>query len=174
MTYETLFRIRLPAIFGCLLLLVGCGDAPSPDPQDLSEPGEPRYDVVILDGRIYDGLGGEPVDADLAIDGDRIAAIGDFDAADATTVIDARGLAVAPGFINMLSWAVVSLIEDGRGLSDIRQGVTLEVFGEGWSMGPVTETMVQDILDLFPDYEFEVEWETLGEYLEHLEARGVS
>ena len=98
--------------------------------------GGEHYELVIRGGTIYDGLGGTPFVADLAITGDRIAAIGDLSKATADTEIEAENLAVSPGFINMLSWAVASLIEDGRGMSDIMQGVTLEVMGEGWSMGP--------------------------------------
>ena len=86
---------------------------------------------------IYDGLGGEPYKGDIGIKDDSIMLIGDLSGAEATETIDAGGLAVAPGFINMLSWANETLIEDGRSQSDIRQGVTLEVFGEGWSMGPI-------------------------------------
>jgi len=156
-------------------LLVGCDeggqDARQDSPAQTSVPG---YDVVILDGQVYDGLGGAPVDADIAIEGDRIAAIGEFDAADGATAIDATGMAVAPGFINMLSWATQSLIEDGRGLSDIRQGVTLEVFGEGRSMGPLNAALKQEMIDRQGDIKFDVEWDTLGGYLEFLEARGVS
>src|SRR4051794_25049695 len=96
----------------------------------------PRYDVVIRGGTIYDGGGGAPFAGDVAVRGDRIVAIGAVRGRGARE-IDARGLAVAPGFINMLSWANESLIEDGRSQSDIRQGVTLEVMGEGWSMGPL-------------------------------------
>ena len=133
------------------------------------------YDVVIKSGRIYDGSGGSSYVADVAIEDDRIAAIGQFDAdADAGMVIDAQGLAVAPGFINMLSWATDSLIEDGRSQSDIRQGVTLEVMGEGFSMGPLNEMMKRDMFESQGDIKFSIEWTTLGEYLEYLEKKGVS
>ena len=166
------------SLFGALLLLVaaGCSDAPEAPAIDApaSNSPVPAYDIVILDGLVYDGLGGEPIAADVAVLDDRIAAIGQFEASDGRQAIDAKGLAVAPGFINMLSWAVVSLIEDGRGLSDLRQGVTLEVFGEGWSMGPVNDEIIDDIRDIQPDIEFEVEWETLGDYLDYLERRGVA
>jgi N-acyl-D-amino-acid deacylase len=123
------------------------------------------YDVIIKSGRVYDGSGGPAYVADVAIEDDRIAAIGRLDA-DANLVIDASGLAVAPGFINMLSWATDTLIEDGRSQSDIRQGVTLEVMGEGFSMGPLNETMKRDMLESQGDIKFNVEWTTLGEYLE--------
>ena len=133
-----------------------------------------HFDVVIRGGTLYDGSDAAPVVADLAIDGDRIAAIGDLDDAVGRAEIDATGLAVAPGFINMLSWANESLIEDGRSLSDIRQGVTLEVMGEGNSMGPLNAAMKQEMVDRQSDIEFDVTWRTLGEYLQHLEDRGVS
>ena len=131
------------------------------------------YDVMIKSGRIYDGSGGSSYVADVAIEDDRIAAIGQIEA-DADLVIDAQGLAVAPGFINMLSWANDTLIEDGRSQSDIRQGVTLEVMGEGMSMGPLNEIMKRDMLESQGDIKFGIEWTTLGEYLEYLERKGVS
>ena len=134
----------------------------------------PEHDLVIRGGEIYDGLAGVPIIGDLAIDGDRISRVGDLGAATGRREIDAGGLAVAPGFINMLSWATVSLIEDGRGMSDLLQGVTLEVFGEGWSMGPLNEEMKRRMLERQADIRFDVEWTTLGEYLDHLVARGVS
>ncbi|MBI3734061.1 MAG: D-aminoacylase [Chloroflexi bacterium] len=132
------------------------------------------YDVLIKGGVLYDGGGGEPYAADLAIQGDRIAAIGDLPDARAQTVIDARGLAVAPGFINMLSWAVESLIADGRSQSDIRQGVTLEVMGEGRSMGPLNEAMKQEMRQRQGAIQYDIAWTTLGEYLDFLARRGVS
>src|SRR5947207_11546889 len=94
------------------------------------------FDVIIRNGAVYDGSGGEAQHVDLAIRGDRIAGVGDYKNAKAKTVIDARGLAVAPGFINMLSWSTESLIQDGRSQSEIREGVTTEIMGEGESMGP--------------------------------------
>ena len=131
------------------------------------------YDVLIKSGRVYDGSGGQSYVADIGIEADRIAAIGKLEA-DADLVIDAQGMAVAPGFINMLSWANESLIQDGRSQSDIRQGVTLEILGEGTSMGPLSATMKQDMRDAQGDIKFDIEWTTLGEYLEHLQRRGVS
>jgi N-acyl-D-amino-acid deacylase len=132
------------------------------------------YDVVLRGGTIYDGSGGQPFAGDVAIAGDRIAAVGQLGAARGTREIDVTGLAVAPGFINMLSWATESLIEDGRSLSDIVQGVTLEVFGEGWSEGPLNESMKQLVLDNQGDIKYDVAWTTLGEYLDHLVRRGIS
>jgi N-acyl-D-amino-acid deacylase len=130
--------------------------------------------VVIRGGTLYDGRGGPPARGDLAIAGDRIAALGDLGAARGRLEVDARGLAVAPGFINMLSWADESLLLDGRSLSDLHQGVTLEVFGEGWSMGPLDEAMKERLRAEQGDVRYEVAWTTLGEFLQHLEDRGVS
>jgi N-acyl-D-amino-acid deacylase len=134
----------------------------------------PTYDVILRGGTVYDGSGGEPYVADIAIDNDSIAAVGDLDEAQAALEINVEGLAVAPGFINMLSWANESLIHDGRSQSDIRQGVTLEVMGEGNSMGPLNAAMKQELIDRQSDIRYDVEWTTLGEYLEFLEQRGVS
>jgi N-acyl-D-amino-acid deacylase len=121
---------------------------------------------------VYDGSGRAPVAADLSIVGDRIAAVGrDLDGGEE---IDASGLAVAPGFINMLSWATESLIEDGRGQSDVRQGVTLEVFGEGESMGPLNDDLAGELVRQQTNIRYDVAWATLGEYLEYLERRGVA
>jgi len=131
------------------------------------------YDLLITGGEVYDGLGGEPYVADVAIAGDRIAAIG-RDLGTAERTIDATGLAVAPGFINMLSWATESLIEDGRSQSDIRQGVTLEVMGEGWSMGPVNEPIRAVMIEQQADIKYDITWTTLGEYLQFLEDKGIS
>ena len=139
-------------------------------------PDEPatNYDLIVRGGTVYDGLGSAPVHADVAVNGDRIAAIGDLSSATGSVEIDATGKAVSPGFINMLSWAVVSLIEDGRAMSDIMQGVTLEVMGEGGSMGPLNDDMKKLMVDSQGDIKFDIEWTTLGEYLEYLEAKGVS
>ena len=134
----------------------------------------PAYDVVIRDGMVYDGSGGEPYRASVAIAGDTIAAVGDLGGARGRIEIDAAELAVAPGFVNMLSWANESLLEDGLSQSDIRQGVTLEVMGEGWSMGPLTDAMKREMKEQQGDIRFDITWTTLGEYLEHLERRGIS
>lgn len=136
-------------------------------------PEPARHDLVIRGGTIYDGSGGEPYVGDLAIEGDRIVAVGRVVGA-GRAEIDAAGKAVAPGFINMLSWANRSLLEDGRAMSDILQGVTLEVFGEGWTMGPVNQAMRRTLQDELGEDGSEVGWTTLGEYLEFLEDRGVS
>jgi len=132
------------------------------------------FDVLILNGTIYDGAGGAPYEGDVGIRGDKIAAIGELDGASAATIIDARGQAVSPGFINMLSWAVETLIVNGEGLSDLEQGVTLEVFGEGWSWGPWSEAMKAEAVKQQADIKYEIEWTSLGEYLEYLERRGIA
>jgi len=134
----------------------------------------PDYDVVIKNGTVYDGSLSEGVKTDLAIKGDRIVKMGDLSEASATNVIDASGKAVAPGFINMLSWATRSLIHDGKSQSDIRQGVTLEVFGEGWSMGPWNKEMIKRHEESQDEIVYDVEWSTLGGYLTYLEEKGVS
>jgi len=133
-----------------------------------------EYDIVIRNGTLYDGSGSAPYQGDLAIQGDTIAAIGSLGESRGRTEIDAQGLAVAPGFINMLSWATESLIEDGRSQSGIRQGVTLEVFGEGSSMGPLNESMKEEMLRQQGDIKFDIPWTTLSEYLQHLVDKGVS
>ena len=132
------------------------------------------YDVVIRHGTLYDGSGGPPRVADVALRGDLIAAIGDLAGARGKLEVDAKGMAVAPGFINMLSWATESLIVDGRSQSDVRQGVTLEVFGEGESMGPLNATMKKEMVEQQGDIKYDVTWTTLSEYLDQLAARGVS
>lgn len=134
----------------------------------------PQYDVVIRNGLIVDGSGSAPKHGGVAIRGDSIAAVGDLGAAHGRQEIDVHGQAVTPGFINMLSWAVDSLIVDPRSQSDIRQGVTLEVFGEGDSMGPLTQAMKDDALKHQGDIRYAIEWTTLGEYLDWLTRRGVS
>lgn len=149
--------------FLLILLISGFACTPTAD-----------YDIVIRNGMIYDGSGSIPFSGDVAISADTIAAVGSLDQVKGKQEIDVGGLAVAPGFINMLSWATESLIEDGRSQSDIRQGVTLEVFGEGWSYGPYNEKMKQEELESQGDIKYEIEWTTLGEYLEHLVDRGVS
>ncbi len=132
------------------------------------------HDIIIRNGNIYTGYGEVPFSGDVAIDGDAIAGIGDLGDAHGRVEIDAAGLAVAPGFINVLSWATESLIEDGRSQGNIRQGVTLEVLGEGRSMGPLNESMKADWLQRQGDIRYDIEWRTLDEYLEFLVKRGVS
>ncbi len=131
------------------------------------------HDVVLRGGTVYDGSGGTPFAADVAIDGDRITTIGAVRER-GRSEIDAAGLAVAPGFINMLSWATTSLIADGRSQSDIRQGVTLEVFGEGWSLGPVNDTMRREQTEQQGDIKYDITWTTLAEALDTIAARGIA
>jgi N-acyl-D-amino-acid deacylase len=131
-------------------------------------------DVLIRGGTIYDGSGNAPLVGDLAIRGQHIAAVGTLTNFTARRTIDAGGLAVAPGFINVLSWATESLLHDGRSQSDLRQGVTLEIFGEGESMGPLNAAMKKDMVARQGDLRYPVTWTTLNEYLEHLVRRGVS
>ncbi|NNE48560.1 MAG: D-aminoacylase [Rhodothermales bacterium] len=156
-------RHLFPFAIACLIVVCISADARAQS-----------FDTILRGGTMYDGTGNPGFVADVALRGDSIAAIGDLRFASATTEIDARGLAVAPGFINMLSWAGRSLIEDGRGMSDILQGVTLEVMGEGWSMGPWSDPMKADDVASQGDIKYDVEWTTLGEYLEHMERSGVS
>ncbi len=132
------------------------------------------FDVIICNGVVYDGSGSEPLQTNVGIRGDMIARIGKLGGDAAKVTIDAKGMAVAPGFINMLSWATASLMEDGRSQSDIRQGVTLEVFGEGWSYGPLNEATRRAFLSLQGDIKFDMPWSTLSEYLDFHVARGVS
>lgn len=148
---------------GSVAMIVACSASPAAE-----------FDVVIRNGVVYDGSGNPPVEAAVAIDGDSIVAVGSLGRVRGRLEVDASGMAVAPGFINMLSWATESLIEDGRSQSDIRQGVTLEVFGEGWSMGPWNETMKLERQAQQGAIQYEIEWTTLGEYLEYLERRGIA
>ena len=148
-------------LFLIVLILSGCQQPP-------------RFDVIIRGGTILDGSGGDRYQADLGIRADTVAAIGDLSGSRGTLEIDANGLQVAPGFINMLSWANVSLLVDGRSQSDLRQGVTLEVMGEGRSMGPLNADMKKAMREGQQDLKYDISWTTLGEYLEHLEQKGVS
>src|SRR5438552_5008930 len=132
------------------------------------------FDVIIKNGAVYDGSGGEAQHVDLAIKGDRIAGLGHFSKAGANTIINAHGLAVAPGFINMLSWSTESLIQDGRSQSELRQGVTTEIMGEGESMGPLNDELKKRMLQEQGDIKYDIKWNTLAEYLQYLEKRGVS
>lgn len=146
---------------GSLLLIAACARAPG-------------YDVVIRGGTVYDGGGGPPRRADVGVIGDSIAVVGDLAGQRGRTEIEARGLAVAPGFINMLSWANESLIQDGRSQSDLRQGITLEVMGEGESMGPLNDSMRVQAVRRQGDIHYDISWTTLGEYLSSLERRGIA
>ncbi|MCA6415795.1 MAG: hypothetical protein IM589_08780, partial [Cytophagales bacterium] len=139
---------ELASVIGILFLLVVFISSCAQNPKH-------KFDLVIRNGTIYDGSGAKPYKGDVAIQADTLAAIGDLSYATGTEEIDVNGLAVSPGFINMLSWADGSLLKDGRSMSDIKQGVTLEVFGEGWSPGPRKKSSSKDTL-----------WSSLGEYFD--------
>ena len=132
-----------------------------------------NYDILIKNGTIADGSGNPTYLGSVGINADTIAAVGKLKAT-GTLEIDATGLVVAPGFINVLSWATESLIEDGRSVSDIMQGVTLEVFGEGWSMGPLDQDLKKELQSAQGDIKYEMDWNTLDEYLQSLSKRGIS
>src|SRR5216117_251356 len=132
------------------------------------------FDIIIKGGTVYDGTGGEGHVTDVAIRGDRIAGVGDFARASAKKTIDAKGMAVAPGFINMLSWSNESLIQDGRSQSELRQGVTTEIMGEGESMGPVNDRVREHMLRAQTDIKYDIKWNTLAEYLRYLQKHGIS
>jgi N-acyl-D-amino-acid deacylase len=156
------------------LLLLSCTAMPElPALPGQAAKGAP-FDIVIRNGLIHDGAGGAPYRGEVAIRGDRIVAIGPRIKGPRLTEIDAKGQAVAPGFINMLSWATDSLIADGRGLSDLKQGVTLEVMGEGSSMGPWNPEMKRLERQRQGDIRYDIAWTTLGEYLAYLEKEGIS
>ena len=158
-----------PTFIALALLLSLCAHAQA------AETSEAAYDLVIRNGVVYDGTGAKPQRVDLAVRGDRIVAWLPAGApAQATRTLDAQGQAVAPGFINMLSWANESLIADGRGVSDTKQGVTLEVFGEGWSMGPYNDRMKAEALKQQRDIHYPIPWTSLGDYLEFLQHKGVT
>jgi len=154
------------AISFSAVLLASCATAPAP--------AGPAYDLLIRDAQVYDGSGAPSFRGEVAVRGDRIAYVGPRAPGGAKTTLDAGGKAVSPGFINMLSWATESLIADGRGLSDLKQGVTLEVMGEGTSMGPLSPEMKRLEIQRMGDIKFPIEWTTLDEYLTWLERRGVS
>lgn len=154
-------RVRFPILVVAVAFFVSC-----------SAPAD--FETLLTGGTIYDGSGETPYVADVGIRADTIAAIGDLSEFSAAQVKDVSGLAVSPGFINMLSWATTSLIEDGRSMSDILQGVTLEIFGEGWSMGPQNDAMKEESINAQSDIKYDIDWTTLGEYLSSLERRGIS
>ena len=132
------------------------------------------YDVIIKNGMIYDGTGGKPYRGDIAVLGDRIVKIGDLSKAAAKQIVDANGLAVAPGFINMLSWSTDSLIIDGRSMGELKQGITTQIMGEGNSMGPLTDKMKKEMLEDQSNLKYDIKWTTLAEYLQYLERKGIS
>lgn len=160
--------------FTVLVALAAIGLLVALPPAGAQHKARQTYDLIIRHGTIYDGSAKPPFVGDVAIQGDKIVVVGSLKNVRGRTEIDATGLAVAPGFINMLSWATESLLYDGRSQSDIRQGVTLEVFGEGGSMGPLNEKMKKEMLEQQGDIKFDIKWSTLAEYLDYLVQRGIS
>ena len=150
-----------------ILILIGAAVAPAMQSQE-------SFDVIIRGGSVYDGSGSAPRRADVGLRGDQISAVGDLSGAKAGNIVDATGLAVAPGFINMLSWSTESLLADGRSQGEVRQGVTTQIMGEGDSMGPLTDEMKRRRIESQGDFKFDITWTTLSEYLKELERRGVS
>lgn len=135
---------------------------------------EAEVDVLIQNGTVYDGTGAPPYQGTVALKGDKIFYIGHPKFFTAKKIINATDKAVSPGFINMLSWGVETLIEEGKSQSDIRQGVTLEVFGEGMSWGPLNEELKAYMKKNQGDIKYDINWTTVGEYLQFLEDKGVS
>lgn len=156
--------IPLLALAGAVVLASGVGLVRAADP----------FTLLVRGGLVYDGTGGPPRRADVGVRGDRIAVVGELSGAEARVTLDARGLAVAPGFINMLSWSTESLLVDGRSQGEVRQGVTTQIFGEGESYGPWTEEMKKLRREGQGDVQYEIAWTTLAEYLAHLERKGVA
>jgi N-acyl-D-amino-acid deacylase len=170
-------RLQLrPASLSCLLgvILLALIPAPHRASADPPRPVSEEFDVLVRGGTLYDGAGQAPRAADLGIRGNTIVTVGDLKDASARIVIDAKGLAVAPGFINMLSWSNESLLADGRGQSEIRQGVTTQIMGEGWSMGPANAAIKKRMKAEQTDIKYDIEWTTLGEYLTFLQRKGIS
>ena len=169
-------RRKLRLLFAVVLsaALYSCASAPQLKTAASGETVQ-NFDVLILGGSVYDGSGAPALAADIGIRADRVVAVGDLAQSTAEITIDARGKIVTPGFINMLSWAPETLLLDGRGLSDVIQGVTLEVFGEGWSQGPLNAKMKADALrDMTDENRYAINWSTLDEYMRYLQARGSS
>ena len=150
---------RSVGFIGLMGALAGCG---------------PSYDTILRHGTVYDGTGAAPVTADVAIKGDTVAAIGDLSKARGKVELDVTGLAVTPGFINMLSWANETLIEDGKSQGEIRQGVTLEIMGEGESMGPWSDSLKAYNKANQGDIKYDIQWTTLREYLDFLQRKGIA
>jgi len=159
-------RILLAVLNSALALSIGSTTTASKQPAP--------FDVVIRGGMVYDGTGAPGRRADIGLRGDRIAAIGDLASLPASAGIDASGLAVAPGFINMLSWSTESLLVDGRSQGELREGVTTQIFGEGNSMGPMTAEMKRRAIEQMGDLKYSITWTSLSEYLQHLEEQGIS
>ena len=160
--------VRVMAFLGISILAFTVYASSTASPQPAA------FDFVIRGGIVYDGTGAPGRRGDVGIRGDRIAGVGDLSDVPATSVIDAAGLAVAPGFINMLSWSTESMLVDGRSQGELREGVTTQIFGEGSSMGPLTPEMKQRAIEQMGDLKYDITWTTLSEYLRELEKRGVS
>src|SRR5882724_3562385 len=163
---------RFPLLCVLTTLLLAACQVRQASPSDNSDPIV--FDLIVRHGEVYNGSGEPPVKADIGVRGERIAVIGDLRQAHAVHEVNAQGMAVAPGFVNMLSWAPDSLYLDGRSLSDLKQGVTLEIFGEGESLGPLTEQIRAANLATQGDLKHPIDWTTLGEGLDALVKRGVS
>jgi N-acyl-D-aspartate/D-glutamate deacylase len=165
---------RTTSLAALLSLALASGPAAEPQRREPPRGRQEAFDVIIRGGTVYDGTGGPGRASDLGLQAERIAAMGDLSRATAPVVIDAKGLAVAPGFINMLSWSTESLLVDGKSQGEVREGVTTQVFGEGTSMGPLTEPMKKRLVEQQGDLKYDVNWTTLSEYLQYLEKRGVA
>lgn len=165
-----MYRQSTVLIRSCILAGVTLAMTAADPPAPAAEP----FDVLIRGGTVYDGTGGLPRKADIALRGDKIAAVGDLPGATAKTTVDATGLAVAPGFINMLSWSTDSLLADGRSQGELREGVTTQIMGEGNSWGPVNDAIKKRMKSEQTDIKYEIEWTTLSDYLTFLERHGVS
>jgi N-acyl-D-amino-acid deacylase len=165
--------MRLPPALGCIVLGLSAFASLAAADEPRKEPAGP-FDVLVRGGTLYDGSGGAARKADLGIRGGRIAAVGHLAGAKAKAVVDAKGLAVAPGFINMLSWSNESLLADGRGQSEVRQGVTTQILGEGWSWGPVNPTIKKRMKREQIDIKYEIEWSSLADFLYFLQRKGIS
>jgi len=158
-----------------LMALILAATLATPKAEQAAKAKKVDYDLVLRGGTIYDGSGGKPFTGDVAIAGDRIVRVSHGRlGARGRAEVDAHGLAVSPGFVNMLSWATDSLFADPRAQSDIRQGVTLEVMGEGWSMGPLNDAMKKEALEQEGDIKYPITWTTLGEYLDQMAAKGIA
>jgi N-acyl-D-amino-acid deacylase len=161
-----LARVLVIASVAVLAFALRSGSSPDHQPT--------TFDIIIRGGTVYDGTGTAGQRVDVGLRGDKIAALGELTGAPAGVTLDAAGLAVAPGFINMLSWSTDTLIADGKSQGEIRQGVTTEIFGEGSSMGPLTDAMKARAVEQMGDIKFDITWTTLSEYLLDLERRGIS
>jgi N-acyl-D-amino-acid deacylase len=162
------------ALFVVVSLLMSSAQASRGRAESPRQSAAGPVDVLIRAGTVYDGSGSPPMKADVAIRGDQIVAVGDLSGIKATTIVDANNLAVSPGFINMLSWSTESLLADGRSQSEIRQGVTTEIMGEGWSMGPLNDAIKRRMKTEQTDFRYEIEWTSLADYLRWLERTRVS